>query len=280
ATPGRPMSREVGYGIEDVWDEMIRDMKERTSTITQLTAALRRIQTIEDREPARTDDPEDAGRSSILYGILSIIGVADALEEIEANRTSRNGDDKHDLGTEFVFHNSNCTFACQIKSSTCTLLGSALTWWNSYVKTVSHDVAYRIPWKTLKKMITAKYCLRDEIKKHDIELWNMKVKDEVKKYVGALPDMIQGSVMDSKPKRMHDAIEFSTELMDQKIRSLADHQAEKKRKFDDTLRNNQNQQQPFKRHNVARAYTAGHGEKKVYRGSKPLCHKYNYHHDG
>ncbi|GKE38053.1 hypothetical protein Tco_1461458, partial [Tanacetum coccineum] len=103
---------------------------------------------------------------------------------------------------------------------------------------------------------------------------------EVKKYVGALPDMIQGSVMDSKPKRMHDAIEFSTELMDQKIRSLADHQAENKRKFDDTLRNNQNQQQPFKRHNVARAYTAGHGEKKVYRGSKPLCHKYKYHHDG
>ncbi|GJV27794.1 hypothetical protein Tco_1384242 [Tanacetum coccineum] len=45
--------------------------------------------------------------------------------------------------------------------------------------------------------------------------------------------------------------------MDQKICSLADRQAKNKRKLDDTSMNNQNQQQPFKRHNVARAYTAG-----------------------
>ncbi|GJT51134.1 putative reverse transcriptase domain-containing protein [Tanacetum coccineum] len=56
--------------------------------------------------------------------------------------------------------------------------------------------------------------------------------------------------------------------------------AENKRKFDDTSRNNQNQQQSFKRNNVARAYTVGPGEKKPYRGVKPLCPKYNYHHDG
>ncbi|GKE22819.1 putative reverse transcriptase domain-containing protein, partial [Tanacetum coccineum] len=104
--------------------------------------------------------------------------------------------------------------------------------------------------------------------------------DNVEKYVGGLPDMIQGSVMASKPKKIQDAIEFATELMDQKIHSLADRQAKNKRKFDDTSRNNQNQQQPFKRHNVARAYTARPGEKKVYGGSKPLCPKCNYHHDG
>ncbi|GKE37779.1 putative reverse transcriptase domain-containing protein, partial [Tanacetum coccineum] len=57
-------------------------------------------------------------------------------------------------------------------------------------------------------------------------------------------------------------------------------QAENKRKFKDTSRNNQNQQQPFKRHNVARPYTAGPGEKKPYRGSKPLCPKCNYHYEG
>ncbi|GJY44787.1 putative reverse transcriptase domain-containing protein [Tanacetum coccineum] len=32
--------------------------------------------------------------------------------------------------------------------------------------------------------------------------------------------------------------------------------------------------------NISRAYTAGHGEKKHYGGSKPLCSKCNYHHDG
>ncbi|GKD68549.1 putative reverse transcriptase domain-containing protein, partial [Tanacetum coccineum] len=38
--------------------------------------------------------------------------------------------------------------------------------------------------------------------------------------------------------------------------------------------------QPFKRHNVAWAYTTWPREKKPYGGSKPLCPKCNYHHDG
>ncbi|GJR03989.1 putative reverse transcriptase domain-containing protein [Tanacetum coccineum] len=107
-----------------------------------------------------------------------------------------------------------------------------------------------------------------------------KESDEVGNYVGGLPDMIHGSVKASKPMTMQEAIEFANELMDQKILTLTEHQAENKRKFDDTSRNNQNQQQPFKRNNVARAYTAGPREKKPYGGSKPLCPKCNYHHDG
>ncbi|GJV55351.1 putative reverse transcriptase domain-containing protein [Tanacetum coccineum] len=147
---------------------------------------------------------------------------------------------------------------------------------------------------------------RGEIKKLEIEIWNLKVKgtdvlsynqhfqelalmhyrmfpkesDEVEKYIGGLPDMIHGSVMASKPKTMQDAIEFATELMDQKIRTLAELQAKNKRKFEDTSRNNQNHQHPFKSHNVARAYTTGPEEKEPYGGSKPMCPKCNYHHDG
>ncbi|GJS85735.1 hypothetical protein Tco_0752276 [Tanacetum coccineum] len=33
ATPRRPMSREVGYRITDVWDDMVRDMEERALTL-------------------------------------------------------------------------------------------------------------------------------------------------------------------------------------------------------------------------------------------------------
>nr|GEX54335.1 putative reverse transcriptase domain-containing protein [Tanacetum cinerariifolium] len=104
--------------------------------------------------------------------------------------------------------------------------------------------------------------------------------DQVEKYVGGLPDMIQGSVMASKPNTMQEAIEIANDPMDQKIRNLAERQAENKRKFEDTLRNNQNHQQPFKRNNMAWAYTAGPEKKKPYKGSKPLYHKCNYHHDG
>nr|GEZ00341.1 reverse transcriptase domain-containing protein [Tanacetum cinerariifolium] len=44
-----------------------------------------------------------------------------------------------------------------------------------------------------------------------------------------------------------------------------------RRKADDSSRNNQ--QQPHKKQNVARAYTAGPSEKKVYTGDLPLCTK-------
>nr|GFC84996.1 hypothetical protein [Tanacetum cinerariifolium] len=111
--------------------------------------------------------------------------------------------------------------------------------------------AYGMSWKMLMKMMTDKYCPRNEIKKLAMELWELKVKgtdlasytqrfqelallcgrmfseesDKVEKYVGGLPDMIHGS-------------------------------------------------------NTSRVYTAASGETKQYGGSKPLCAKCNYHHDG
>ncbi|GJZ67630.1 reverse transcriptase domain-containing protein [Tanacetum coccineum] len=117
---------------------------------------------------------------------------------------------------ESIFHISNYTIECQVKYATCTLLGSALTWWNSHVRTVGHDAAYGMPWKTLMKMMTEAYCPRSEIKKLNTELWNLMVKgtdvvsythrfqelallcsrmvpdesDKVEKYVGGLPDNI------------------------------------------------------------------------------------------
>nr|GEV20061.1 hypothetical protein [Tanacetum cinerariifolium] len=92
--------------------------------------------------------------------------------------------------------------------------------------------------------------------------------------------LTQWSVMASKPKTMQDAVEFETELSNKKIRTFAERQTENKRKFKDALRNNQNQQQQNKRYNTSRAYTVRSGEKKPYGGSKPMCSKCNYHHDG
>ncbi|GJU74449.1 putative reverse transcriptase domain-containing protein [Tanacetum coccineum] len=62
--------------------------------------------------------------------------------------------------------------------------------------------------------------------------------DQVEKYVSGLPDTIHGSVMATKPKTMQDAIEFATELMDKKINTWAERQANKQRKSDDTAWNN------------------------------------------
>ncbi|GJZ72752.1 putative reverse transcriptase domain-containing protein [Tanacetum coccineum] len=86
--------------------------------------------------------------------------------------------------------------------------------------------------------------------------------DKIEKYVGGLPDMIQRSVVASKPKTMQEATEIAIEVMDKIIRTFADRQTESKKK------------------NTGRDYAAGTVEKKQYGGSKPLCSKCNYHHDG
>ncbi|GKF01749.1 putative reverse transcriptase domain-containing protein, partial [Tanacetum coccineum] len=207
---------------------------------------------------------------------------------------------------ESVFHISNCAVENQVKFATCTFLGNALIWWNSYMKTVSQDVAYAMDWKALKKMMTVKYCPRGEIMKLEIELWNLKVKgtdvasytlrfqelalmcgrmfleesEEVEKYVGGLPDMIQGNVMSYQPKMMEKAIEFANDLMDQKVLTITERQVEQKRKLEFNAGNNQGHQQQNTRQNTGRAYTTGPGEKREYTGSLPLCTKCNYHHKG
>ncbi|GKA80044.1 putative reverse transcriptase domain-containing protein [Tanacetum coccineum] len=116
------------------------------------------------------------------------------------------------------------------------------------------------------------YCPRTEIKKLEVELWELKVKgtdvigynqrfqelallcgrmfpeesDKIEKYIGGLPDMIHGSVVAYKPKTMQEATEMAIEVMDKRIHTFADRTVEKKQ----------------------------------YGGSKPLCSKCNYHHDG
>ncbi|GKE64090.1 reverse transcriptase domain-containing protein, partial [Tanacetum coccineum] len=157
---------------------------------------------------------------------------------------------------ETMFSISNCLVENQIRFSTCTLLAD------------------------LKKKMTDKYCPRVEIKKLEAELWNLKVKesDKIERYIGGLPDMIHMSVVASKPKTMQATIKIATELMDKKICTFAEHQTENNRKQDDN--HQQPQQQQNKRQNTGRAYIVGSGEKKPYGGSKPLCAKCNYHHNG
>ncbi|GKB34060.1 putative reverse transcriptase domain-containing protein, partial [Tanacetum coccineum] len=145
---------------------------------------------------------------------------------------------------ESVFHISNCVVENQVKFATCTFLGNALTWWNSHMKTVTQYVAYAMDWKALRKMMTVKYCPR-ELALMCGRMFHEE-SEEVEKYVGGLPDMIRGN----------------------------------KRKLEFNAGNNQGHQQPNKRQNTRRAYTAGPGEKREYTRSLPLCTKCNYHHKG
>ncbi|GKD93422.1 putative ribonuclease H-like domain-containing protein [Tanacetum coccineum] len=72
--------------------------------------------------------------------------------------------------SSFLLENGFRRVACQVKFATCTLQGNALTWWNSHVKTTTPEAARAMPWRTLKKMMTDKYCPRGEIKKLEFKM--------------------------------------------------------------------------------------------------------------
>ncbi|GKE82490.1 hypothetical protein Tco_1552490 [Tanacetum coccineum] len=78
---------------------------------------------------------------------------------------------------------------------------------------------------------------------------------------------------------MQDAIEFANELMDQKIRTFTKRQAKNKRKLENNSSDNNTQQLPFKRQNVARAYYVGPSGKMENAGTLPLGNKCKFYHN-
>ncbi|GJT98804.1 putative reverse transcriptase domain-containing protein [Tanacetum coccineum] len=77
---------------------------------------------------------------------------------------------------EMVFHISNCPQKNQVKYATCTLLDSALTWWNTHKRTIRIEAAYAMTWTKLMKLMTEVYCPRNKIQEIETELWNFTVK--------------------------------------------------------------------------------------------------------
>ncbi|GJV73685.1 putative reverse transcriptase domain-containing protein [Tanacetum coccineum] len=160
-------------------------------------------------------------------------------------------------------------------------------------KTIGVDAAYTMKWDGLMKLMTEVYCPRNEIQKMETELWNLTVKgndltaytqrfqelillctrmvpdeeDRVERFIGGLPDNIQGNVIAANPARLHDAIRIANQLMDKKLQGYAARSIENKRRMESNPRDNHGQQPPFKRQNVsgqnvARAYTARNNDKR------------------
>ncbi|GJQ92873.1 putative reverse transcriptase domain-containing protein [Tanacetum coccineum] len=134
---------------------------------------------------------------------------------------------------ETVFHIRNCLEKYQVKYASCTLLNKV-------------------------------YCPRNEVQKMETELWNLAVKgndltaytirfqelvllctrmvpneeDKVKRFIGGLPDNIQGNVIAAEPTKLQDAIRVAKNLMDQKLKGYA-RSVENKRRLDNNTRDNQ-----------------------------------------
>ncbi|GJW70153.1 reverse transcriptase domain-containing protein [Tanacetum coccineum] len=151
---------------------------------------------------------------------------------------------------ETVFHINNCPEKYQVKI----------------------EAAFAMSWRELMKLMTEVYCPINEIQKIKSELWNLTVKnndlaaytqrfqeltmmytkmvpeeeDQVEKFIGGLPDNIQGNVIAAEPTRLQDAVRITNNLMDQKLKGYAVKNAKNKRRLEINQRDNRGQQPPFK----------------------------------
>nr|GEW61749.1 hypothetical protein [Tanacetum cinerariifolium] len=257
-----PYSLELGYGITNTWDELVGASEEIAPTtlhgVNQRVTDLSTTQMIEFQKhhgpakgPVQPDAPGEAGMRPVKYYGL-----------FPASRPSTPVITTPTPGTTTSVTNAQLqamidqgvTAALAVRDANRNgddshTSGMESEMWNLKVKGTD-VVAYSQHFQELALMC-------DRMFPKEI--------DKVKRYVDGLPDTIHGSVMATKPKTMQDAIEFATQLMNKKINTWAERQADNKRKSDDTTRINH--QQPNKRQNTGRAYAAGNGKRKENQGN-------------
>ncbi|GJV25360.1 hypothetical protein Tco_1378055 [Tanacetum coccineum] len=184
--PGAPVSvdTELGRHMTEFETRVRQDMDEiYTSGVCRVrTTEIAQQSYIRELTVQRTiGDNSDYKRCSAQTGPQDALQLTKGAKASKVDyrlrgRISRTGKDPLMVLMESVFHISNCTIENQVKFATCTLHSVALTWWNTHVKTVGHDAAYDMPWKTLMKMMTDKYCPQNEIMKLEMEICDLKVK--------------------------------------------------------------------------------------------------------
>ncbi|GJT44619.1 putative reverse transcriptase domain-containing protein [Tanacetum coccineum] len=297
----RLRAKEVGYRIRDVWvdpteaveevapmtleevnarvTELAAVQEQDTHDVYALSAALGQIQALQARGQTHADDRESAASTAV--GLVFSFLISDNHNNMPLRRSSATARAAAIAARAVVAAAAPMTAAVVeqlIEARVSATLANHKTLRNSTNRqgdgSHNSDTGIRGTVCTPQDDDSLYICLRGEIKKLEIKLWNLKVKvsdvasytlrfqelalmcgrmfqeesNEVEKYVGGLPDMIRGRKC-------------------------------KKRKLEFNAGNNQGHQQQ----NKAAQWKGLHwGSVKCreYTGSLPLCTKCNYHHKG
>nr|GEW03831.1 putative reverse transcriptase domain-containing protein [Tanacetum cinerariifolium] len=264
-----------GYAIEGVQREQghkIVGVKSAVIALTEMVAKLerdnKRLRGTANVESQRVDRlqrgmkmPNTRSEESMTHEEVEELVACRVAEEMEAREAVRNletlnENEEEQEGTEgivgltrwfekmeTVFNISNCLLKYQVKYVTCTLQNSALTWWNSHKRIIGVDAAYAMKWAGLMKLMT-------EVMVPDEE-------DRVERFIGGLPDNIQGNLIATNLARLQDAIRIANQLMDKKLQGYAARSAENKRRMESNPRDNCGQQPSFKRQNTTGLHHEG-----------------------
>nr|GEY99402.1 putative reverse transcriptase domain-containing protein [Tanacetum cinerariifolium] len=96
-------------------------------------------------------------------------------------------------------------------------------------KTIGTDATFTMSWRELMKLMAEVYCQRTRIQKMESEMVPEE-DDRVEKFIGGLPDNIQGNVIAAERTRLQDVVHMDNNLMDQKLKGYAMKNAKNKRK--------------------------------------------------
>nr|GEU35410.1 putative reverse transcriptase domain-containing protein [Tanacetum cinerariifolium] len=166
-----------------------------------------------------------------------------------------------------TFEISECAEGKKVKFATSTLHGRALTWWNSQVVTLGHEVANERPWTEVKQMMTDEFCPTEEVQRLEdeqrhLKLRNMNIaayterfnklallcpdavpneKKKVELYIKGLPEIIKGETTSSRPVTLNEAVRMAHALTELKIQANNVRVAECiKRKWENNNQGNKN----------------------------------------
>ncbi|GKC42676.1 putative reverse transcriptase domain-containing protein, partial [Tanacetum coccineum] len=188
--------------------------------------------------------------------------VAEAMAAYETNQNNQNGNPNVNVGGVVPF-SRECTYQDFVKCQPLNFKGIkgvvGLTKW-------------------FEKM--------DLIQKMETELWNLSMKgNDLTTYTQRFQELILLCTKmvpeeEDRVEKLQDAIRIANHLMDQKLKGYIARNVENKRRVDNNLRDNRMQQPPFKRQNVARAYTVGNNKNKGYARILTLYDKCKLHYHG
>ncbi|GJT68553.1 reverse transcriptase domain-containing protein [Tanacetum coccineum] len=155
---------------------------------------------------------------------------------------------------ESVQDMSGCSIDQKVKYTAGSLVGKALTWWNSQIRTLSREVAVSMSWNDFKLMMIEEFCPSHEMQKLETELWNHAMvgaghaaytdrfhelarlvphlvtpeSRKIERYVYGLAPQICGMVAATEPKTMQKAVQISGALTDEAVRNGSIKKVEKR----------------------------------------------------
>ncbi|GKC38215.1 reverse transcriptase domain-containing protein, partial [Tanacetum coccineum] len=193
----------------------------------------------------------------------------------------------------------------KVKYTADSLIGKALTWWNSQVQTRGRETAVGMIWENLKTLTREKFCPNNEMQKLKIEFYCHAMvgaghaaytdrfhelarlvshlvtpeNKRIERYIYSLASLIRAIVAATEPTTIQSVVLKAGMLTDEAIRNGALKKNSEKRGNSGEPSRDINARDDNKRSRTRRAFsTTTNLVRKEYTGNAPKCTNCNYHH--